>query len=420
MRLKILWSIILTVALSLYFLQLFQFHSSSMALTNDAMDPQTGVPSATSKTTTPLYAYAFLMAGVSEQSFHMGYMYNMIVAAYCLQGTIADMIVLVRMASTTAMTTLSDQDVSLLQRIGIKIQYLHKPDDDSFYNAMMDKFEILTLTQYRRVIFFDGDAIPLCNMDYLFHLSTESPWILQENMVYSFVNEPAQGGFFMLAPKEGDFQELQTIIDKQEASVTHISNVFDPIQGWGHVMEDGWMDLFGRNHTKWDMHGGMADQGLLWHWVKYVKMNVTVFHKNTMYHWGSKVIQGKHQGYLESVTENALKNYTCFEGHLNHRSYEYHGAPTHDMHHFTGHRKPWIIEAATGGTKQDLEMTESHSATRFWWIRLARANQKWKLAINLTMLHVPTRAAIGHTPTKLAKWQEIKRKRAARTKGGAG
>jgi alpha-N-acetylglucosamine transferase len=52
---------------------------------------------------------------------------------------------------------------------------------------MLDKFRILGMTEYRRVLFLDGDVVPLVNLDYLFELSdpahTTTPTILMENLV---------------------------------------------------------------------------------------------------------------------------------------------------------------------------------------------------------------------------------------------
>ena len=45
-----------------------------------------------------------------------------------------------------------------------------------FTQAMLDKFQILDLTEYSRVIFLDSDVIPLCNMDYTFEFSEGGGW----------------------------------------------------------------------------------------------------------------------------------------------------------------------------------------------------------------------------------------------------
>jgi hypothetical protein len=423
------------VVLVCYLFQLMKLHFKTSVDANwqydritpsvsDAENNKTPIIQKPSSQQSPPYAYVFMIAGVSEQGYHRGYVYNAIVTRYCLNESTSHVIVMVRIAATSNMTALAESDISLLTTAGIQIKYLPKLQEDSFYNAMMDKFEVLRLTQYRRVIFFDGDAFPLCNMDYVFHLSdplVTDPPILQENMVHSFINEPAQGGFFMLAPKPGDYAELQAIIDAQESNVTSRDHVFDPIQGWGHVIEDdGWIDLQGRKHMTWDMHGAMADQGLLWHWVKYVKQHVSVFLGNTLSSFGPHVVNGKRQVHLLDVRDDALRDYVCFGQHMNHRAYKYSGAPTHDMHHFTGNRKPWIVDNETwlpitanmSDDEQErvLAAAESHNARKFWLIRLARAKLKWNLDIAVLKVHVP-KNMLGHTPTKYAKWSDIVRKR---------
>ena len=81
---------------------------------------------------------------------------------------------------------------------------------------MLDKFQILDLTEYSRVIFLDSDVIPLCNMDYIFELSEggrvgNGNMTLKENLVVAWKHEPSQGGLFMLRPCIGKLAELQEV-----------------------------------------------------------------------------------------------------------------------------------------------------------------------------------------------------------------
>jgi hypothetical protein len=204
------------------------------------------------------FAYAFLMAGCSENGMHRGFIYNILVAAYILQasGSTADIIVMVRMHAKSNLTQLPDQDTSLLTKMGVQIRYLPLESMDTFYTAMMAKFSVLEFTEYHRILFIDSDAIPLCNLDYLFHMSLAGK--IRENVVLAWNKEPAAGGFFMLKP--GGKDELDSIISEHHRYLKTLPRrvKFDVVVGWGHVIQppDSWRALTGKsNRTLWDMYG---------------------------------------------------------------------------------------------------------------------------------------------------------------------
>ncbi len=165
------------------------------------------------------------------------------------------------MHTKSNLSTLPKDDEELLRKSNITIIYLPKPKVDNFHTAMMDKFRILKLEQYNRVIYLDGDVMPLNNLDYLFHLSnmidpiTNQPYI-QENMGIAYNNEPMNGGLFMLKPNKTDYQVLRKIVDRVERQGYH----FNETIGWGHVMDenDKWESLSGPVSNKWDMYGGFT------------------------------------------------------------------------------------------------------------------------------------------------------------------
>ena len=128
------------------------------------------------------WAYAFLMGGCNPKkpNEYRGFIYNILVSAETLlnSGSVADIVVMVQLAydpdgNNNTHTSLPQEDVDLLQSIeNIRIQYLPTPTtEQNFYSVVLEKFRILTLTQYSRVLFLDGDLWPLCNLDYLFELS---------------------------------------------------------------------------------------------------------------------------------------------------------------------------------------------------------------------------------------------------------
>ena len=100
--------------------------------------------------------------------------------------------------------------------------------------VMMEKFRILQLTDYSRVMYLDYDVMPTCNLDYLFDLSdplSESTvrsrnttnsrldisFRLKENVIVAYRREPSSGGIFILKPNATDYNDIQRIINEKEA-----------------------------------------------------------------------------------------------------------------------------------------------------------------------------------------------------------
>lgn len=90
--------------------------------------------------------------------------------------------------------------------------------------VMLEKFRILKLTNYSRVMYLDYDVMPTCNLDYLFELSdpllapspTNSSFRLKENVILAYKHEPCAGGLFILKPNATDFDQIKRIIHEKE------------------------------------------------------------------------------------------------------------------------------------------------------------------------------------------------------------
>jgi alpha-N-acetylglucosamine transferase len=137
---------------------------------------------------------------------------------------------------------------------------------------MLDKFRVLGLTEYRRVLFMDGDVMPTENLDYLFELSDGPDAILKPNLIVTGSLEPANGGFFMLSPGEGELEEMNEIIHQREVKAQSLPYpYFDDIEGWGHeIQPPDKVDLLYDSRTNWTFWAAFADQGLLYYWVRTV------------------------------------------------------------------------------------------------------------------------------------------------------
>jgi hypothetical protein len=117
----------------------------------------------------------------------------------------------------------------------IRVMYVPKTARESFYSTQMDKFRILGLTQYSRVLFMDADVMPTANLDYIMEMSLAGK--LKENLVIRGRNEPSNGGFFMLQPYVGALKEMNNIIENRRISGNRTGYpFFDPVGGWGHAI----------------------------------------------------------------------------------------------------------------------------------------------------------------------------------------
>ncbi len=209
------------------------------------------------------FAYAFLIAGCDPKDpNYKGYIYNVAVAKALFNrfNSTHDVIVHIRMHADTNETKLPDEDQNILEKSGLIIKYIPKPPIDNFHTAMMDKFRILQLTEYTRVLYLDADVIPLNNLDYVFDLSVPSKEQpnppLEENLILAYNREPSSGGFFMMAPQVGDYEKMIDMVDKRNKEGYH----FNETTGWGHEMipPDGWESLAGFQGSKWDFYGAFT------------------------------------------------------------------------------------------------------------------------------------------------------------------
>ncbi|KAL3893525.1 MAG: hypothetical protein SGARI_008124 [Bacillariaceae sp.] len=171
------------------------------------------------------WAYAFLVSGCGEKSpGYKGFLYNIMVAAERLRemGSKADVVVLVQMAYDSPEKSLPTIEEELLCSTGVKIRYLPKPRakiHECFYNLMLEKFRVLELVEYIRVLYLASDILPECNLDYIFELSEpegQAKPLLKENLIIANTEEASNGGFFMLRPSMEDWDLMVREIRRKE------------------------------------------------------------------------------------------------------------------------------------------------------------------------------------------------------------
>ena len=210
------------------------------------------------------WGYAFVVGGCSSKNpEYRGFIYNIAVASQILQesGSKADIIALVQMSASTNETALPNTELRLLEAMNVKIKYIPKFSSmthEVFYSLMLEKFRILQMTEYSRIIFMDGDVMPLCSLDYLFELSEPESGdaILKDNIVISYSSQPAHGGFFMLHPTKDDYNKIQEIIHQTEKRALDLppKDYWDEIEGWGHkiIPPDRWRSSMRKySSTNW-------------------------------------------------------------------------------------------------------------------------------------------------------------------------
>ena len=346
-------------------------------------------------TTKTRFAYAVVVGGCDpDKPSYRGFFYNTLVAASILRqlgSTSADIILVVQMSYHSAHEALPPTEQAALQALGVQVRYIPKSPWESFYNTVLHKFQILSWTEYDRVLLMDADVMPLANLDYLMELSlsnsSSNEVLLRENVVVAGLHEPANGGFFILQPGEGRWEELQEIVRQQEQNHsnnpnqpnnnTNSSNYsWDPVQGWGHAMvppHDVWKSRQDSGHL-WDFHFAFSDQGLLYYWTKYVQKSVSIIFENTVENYGVVVGQDQRVPHLlETIpkpTANNSRQLIRQDGDC--RRY------LCDFHHFTGHFKPWLRQPPPGLSNH----TKYKNATHLWFWVLKRLNEQLDLGID--------------------------------------
>lgn len=369
---------------------------------------------------------------------------------------------MVQFLRNTTTRTLPTSDVQWLELYdSIHIHYLPPLLKDNFYTAQFAKFHILELTQYDRVLYMDADVMPLCSLDYIFHLTIPSPHkndpeneyskkhttliqptpLLQPNVVLAWFTEPAHGGWFLLQPFPGAYQQLQDIVHRrdQEAMTLPYPH-WDPIQGWGARLEEEWRGIGGsgteeegvgrdgtrtfappRHSSNWTFHGDFADQGLLYFWTRFHQKAVSMLYLDSILDYVGDTQTHR----TEPDVMNELRRHTClparqeevgrFGSSLNAPLF-YGKVPHRDFVHFSGTQKPWETKRTTfWPTTSTTHSIESlRSSTDYWYVQLGEVWKDFaKKYPNRTLPTLPLKFKIpplGRYPTHRSMIRTIQKK----------
>mmetsp|Transcript_49739 Transcript_49739/g.58038 ORF Transcript_49739/g.58038 Transcript_49739/m.58038 type:complete len:463 (-) Transcript_49739:29-1417(-) len=366
------------------------------------------------------HAYVFLIAGCNPRKpSYRGYILNILIATEILRssGSKNDVVVMVRLSSSHRNTALPQKDEDMLKAGGVIIRYIPKVKEDNFYTAMIDKFRVLEMIEYSRVLFLDSDVMPYCNIDYM-TASTEGPnATLLENVVIKWRSEPAAGAFFILRPDLDDYAALLDIVAKKEK----VRSDVDKVMGWGRniTSPDYWQAveiLDRRHHYKWDWYGVFADQGLLYYYTKYYKKRVSIIGSENVEHWSepnSTITMQINEMHKPEVILDDLQMYSrpdftvinrpCPSLHKRFKGTK--SVPGHvpysDYYHFTQKFKPWV---GSGPNFNISSVNEPKNPSEMWWKYLVRLKERHNydfipLDFELFKKHLGGKPSLGFIPT---------------------
>jgi hypothetical protein len=351
------------------------------------------------------YAYAFVIGGIHEhRPAYKGFLWTILISVHILQklGTQADFWIFVRLSPDSNLSDLPPEDRRILTEMNIHIVLQPKPKTESFAQLVLDKFLTWNMTEYKRVMFLDGDMIPLTNLDYYFYLSDpdykDLPTVLQPNFIMATQREPCNTGMFMVEPSEDAFEQYEDVVRRQhEKAKTLPYPYFDYKQGWGHDFRkhgDYWESLHQKS-SKWKFHASHSDQGLMYYFVKYVRQNVSIAIGDKIQNWRQGQ-NGSHLPELESETLGVLAKYqgellryqwSCDKPREEARvsdveHFWWRCRPPYDSTaHFMGNTKPWRRSyVASEYTTYSFRQT---AARYLWFKELTEVNEKYHMGLDM-------------------------------------
>jgi hypothetical protein len=180
-------------------------------------------PIAHNKSNIAPFAYVFMAWRVDPtKPTYSGYLANVLIAAKLLRehGSKADIIAVYKLSYEYPFDKLPKFDEDLLVSLGVEIRYLAKEDDSgwSMYATTFNKFYIFNMTEYRRVMFLDGDLLPIGNMDYLFELSDSG--VFKENILIAGILEPANAGTMLIKPNATVYQTIERLREEKGKGIS--------------------------------------------------------------------------------------------------------------------------------------------------------------------------------------------------------
>ena len=273
------------------------------------------------------FAYVTLIHGIDESYKYRGFLYNCIIVKENLKkvGSTADFIALVGFTDESKdKKSLFLNDLTLLENFGILIFYLPRLVPNvrkvSFAEMALLKITPWSFLQYDRIQFFDGDVLPLENMDCFFNLNI--------NTFNTGTASPLNSGWFLAIPNIKAFAYMR------EKAIVRLTTPWNELIGWNEtmpkeVMYRGWH----KPVKKWEFNGASLDQGLIFHYFCLNSGSIQLIDVRQ-----ARVYSPGHSFKLSSIN----KAIACCNGKPS----------TKYFAHFTGRNKPWLSENIKSPSKE--------------------------------------------------------------------
>jgi hypothetical protein len=292
--------------------------SSSSSISDSILSSQSSsegiknnVKSLSSSSSSP-YAYITLLHGIDESFKYRGYLYNIMIMKTALQslGSTADFLVMIGYTYDKN-TEIFQSDLDRLTSIGIKLIILPRylsTDKVNFAEMALLKITPWSLTQYQKIQFFDGDIMPIMNMDCYFQL--------QQNTFNVGNASPLNSGWFLAIPNLEDFEALKA------KALKRLNEPWDRTQGWGEPVPSWLGNSKGKAFPDWNFNGASLDQGLLTHYFVINQGRVVLINHKIMTRYDGISKPPVTVSNLLSSCQSRI--------------------PTSAFAHFTGKSKPWL------------------------------------------------------------------------------
>ena len=331
-----------------------------------------------------------MVAGVSPTKQYLGYLYNVLCANHMLstlspRGSF-DFVVFVMMDSTheEPWTALPTQDKAMLERAGIKVQYVEPYfGEPSFYTLIMTKLEIFSLTDYTSVVFMDSDVLPLASF-----ADFAAAHGLRENVIWAWKVSPMHGGFLVVRPSADTYETAKSLAMKFRDEEWKFA------EGWGESLKEGWINMHGKvGGRDWEFNGGHADQGLFYYLLKYVVQDVSIIYVDQVVDWvgGVETARARESAFKGDEERVKVRMDSMVDK-----------VPYNLFYHFTGKQKPWLQEAVGGGGGVGGDGGREN-ALALWYDTLRTVDEMYQLAIDIDGLHnQDMRSPLGYFSTSKA------------------
>ena len=389
----------LRVAAETITLKASEISAQSASSSNSVELSSSTTASSTTSASSP-YAYVWIIGAIHEDKpSYKGFIWDVLVSASTLRkaGSKADFWLYVRLSPDSKLDAMPEEDMRLLDALGVRVKHLEKPKHESFSQLMYDKFYILNMVEYKRVMFLDADTLPLTNLDYYFHLSDPDykhvPTLLKPFFFYASRGEPTNGGMFIVEPSADIYEKYKKAVRLQHEKAKSLPYpYFDRKEGWGHSFlanGDQW-EAMNKSGKRWTWYGAHVDQGLMYYVAKYLSKEVSIAIGERVQNW--KAVEGQVNPVKESESEGLLDQYQakqkilayqykCDKGGYDDWQWSCH-APYNSLAHFVGSNKPWQKKFLLKWIHKPVDSSHRKAAFIFWFKELIALNEEHSMGID--------------------------------------